>query len=70
MSKCQSCHHSNSPNRNGAPENVSFDTQSMTDEWIDAIHRTVITQQSMPPSGGITNEELILLEQWIECSNF
>ena len=68
QSKCQSCHYSNSPNRYGSPNYVSFDDESMTEEWLQDIKRTVLEQQSMPPSGGVTEEEMVLLHQWLECS--
>ena len=68
QSKCQSCHHSNSLNRYGAPNFVTFDNKEVTKEWLQDIERTVLVQQSMPPSGGVTDEERVLLYQWLECS--
>ena len=65
--KCQSCHASTSPNRHGAPSNVTFDTASQANEWRERIYATIFEEASMPPSGGITSEEIILLEQWLEC---
>ncbi len=65
--KCQSCHATTAENRHGAPPNVAFDTETMTNEWKDRIEATILNKESMPPSGGITLEERILLEQWLEC---
>jgi len=65
--KCQSCHASTTPDRRGAPEDVTFDTYDDIIPWLDAIERTIFTTESMPPSGGITEEERILLAQWLDC---
>ena len=69
MSKCQSCHASTAANRYGAPEPVTFDTYEQVDNWRSSIARTVLDEQSMPPSGGVTDEERILLELWLHCSH-
>lgn len=66
--KCQSCHASTSPNRNGAPPSVAFDTRAMADQWRDRIEVTVFEEGSMPPSGGVTSTEKVLLEQWLYCT--
>ena len=65
--KCQSCHASTTPNRHGAPENVIFDTYPDIEPWISAIEQSVLVQETMPPSGGVTEEERILLSQWLAC---
>ena len=65
--KCQSCHASTAPDRHGAPPNVAFDNRTLALEWQERIAATILEEGSMPPSGGITDEEMILLEQWIEC---
>ena len=65
--KCQSCHASTAPNRHGAPPNVFFDTEEAAMEWSERIYVTIFEEGSMPPSGGVTNDERILLEQWLEC---
>ena len=67
IGKCQPCHGSNTPNRFGAPENVHFDTRDKAVDQADAIRRTVLEAQSMPPSGGVTEDEQILLEAWLDC---
>ena len=66
--KCQPCHAVNSPNRYGAPENVYFDSEAASLFWIDAIERTTLSAESMPPSGGVTADEKELLQRWIECN--
>lgn len=66
--KCQSCHHSESSNRHGAPEGIVFDTHVDAIQWKDRIEATVFHEASMPPSGGVTTEEKELLEWWFDCS--
>ena len=66
-SKCQSCHASTSANRYGAPEDIYFDTEEAALYWLEDIERTVIQTPSMPPSAGVRDEELLLLQQWIDC---
>jgi uncharacterized membrane protein len=65
--KCQSCHASNTTERYGAPEHITFDNYEQIQIWIEAIEQTVLINQTMPPSGGITDEETILLQQWLSC---
>ena len=64
---CRSCHSVSTPNRQGAPEGVDFDTQSDVDRQLDAIWRTVLDQQRMPVGGGVYPDDLVLLEQYL-CS--
>ena len=66
--KCQSCHASTAPNRHGAPASVFFDSEEAAIAWSDRIYSTIFEEGSMPPSGGVTNDDRILLEQWLECS--
>ena len=65
--KCQSCHALNTPNRYGAPENVYFDTEEASLFWIDSIEHTVLHNETMPPEGGVTEEEKSLLMRWLDC---
>lgn len=67
LSKCQPCHASNAPNRYGAPESVHFDNRAAAVKQAEAIRRVVLEAESMPPSGGVTEEERILLEDWLSC---
>ena len=67
LSKCQPCHASTTTNRYGAPEQVTFDTYEQVDTWIESIARTVLEEETMPPSGGVTDEERALLELWLDC---
>ena len=66
LGKCQPCHGSDTPT-DGAPESVHFDTRQKAMEQADAIRRTVLEAESMPPSGGVTEDERVLLEAWLDC---
>ena len=67
LTHCAGCHASTAPNRFGAPEEVSFDTEEEARVWKDRIYAAVFTNETMPPAGGVTEDELTLAEIWIEC---
>ena len=64
---CQTCHASTSPDRRGAPRDVVFDTED--DVWAnaDAIRVRAIEQGDMPPQGGVSADDLALLDRWLSC---
>lgn len=64
---CQSCHASESPSRQGAPESVTFDTEEETLEQADRIRARVLESVDMPPQGGVTDDDLQKLEWWLDC---
>ena len=66
--KCQPCHAIASPNRYGAPPNVYFDTKEASLFWAESIRRTTLDEESMPPSGGVTEDEKELLRRWLDCN--
>ena len=66
--ECQTCHASTSPNRLGAPEEVVFDTE----EQILALKDRVLIRATgeaptMPPQGGVGEDDLARLEAWLRC---
>lgn len=67
ITHCQGCHASTSPQRYGAPEGIAFDTREQAAELEASIARTVLEQETMPPAGGLNDEERALLEQWLAC---
>lgn len=67
IGKCQPCHASTAPNRFGAPEKVIFDDRSDVLRQLSDIKSAVLERGSMPPSGGVTDDERLLLEAWLEC---
>ena len=66
-SKCQSCHSTQTLYRYNAPENIFFDDYEDALEHIEAIRSSVLERETMPPGGGLSEDEKILLEQWLEC---
>lgn len=68
LSYCQSCHASTTANRHGAPEGVDFATEEQTRAQADAVRRVVLTNDTMPPGGGLLADDIALLAEWLECA--
>jgi hypothetical protein len=67
---CLPCHSSavTGFDRQGAPDGVNFDIWSEVHGYKDRIAvRSVDPTSPMPPQGGVPQEELDLLLEWIEC---
>ncbi|MCB9761629.1 MAG: hypothetical protein H6739_17425 [Alphaproteobacteria bacterium] len=67
--ECQACHGSNAENRNGAPEEVTFD--AVNEVWFRAdevIARAAGEDATMPPQGGIEADDRYKLEVWLTCA--
>ncbi len=65
---CQSCHASTSSNRRGAPESVSFDTEEQVLDQAAAILAVATGEEpTMPPGGGVSEDDRYLLEVWLRC---
>jgi len=68
VERCQPCHASTSPNRNDAPESVTFDNHEEVLGWTDRILARVLDAgDPMPPQGGVDDDDLLLLEIWLSC---
>jgi hypothetical protein len=70
IQNCNGCHHSESPERYGAPEYTSFDT--VDDVWAQKGMVLAVasgSNPSMPPSGGATELERSKLEIWLTCAD-
>ena len=68
---CQGCHASTAPNRYGAPEEVSFDAVEDCWTWVDRIlARSTGDSPSMPPQGGVSDDDRIRLSWWLRCADF
>ena len=66
-SKCQGCHAETAPDRFGAPEGIHFDTYDATVERIELIRSSILERETMPPAGGVTDDETLLLQWWLDC---
>ncbi len=64
---CQSCHASTTPNRQGAPASVTFDSEEEALALADRILARVVDAGDMPPQGGITSDDRYLVEVWLRC---
>lgn len=63
---CQACHAADAAERNGAPETVTFDTIEDVATHQDRILARVL-EGSMPPSGGVSDDDVAKLEVWLTC---
>ena len=64
---CRTCHSPDSPDRRGAPVGVDFENPQDVLLHQDAVWRRVIDEQTMPVGGGLLDEDLLLLEQYLSC---
>ena len=68
VENCQSCHASTSVDRHGAPAGVVFDTLNDALEQAARIGvRAAGDDATMPPAGGISEEDRALLAAWLAC---
>ena len=69
LENCQGCHASTTPDRYEAPEDVFFDTVEDVWMWSDRILvRATGDDPSMPPSGGVGDDDRTKLEWWLTCA--
>lgn len=65
---CQTCHASTSANRQGAPDDVVFDTAEEVWAHRDEVLRDVTGDSpTMPPEGGLLDDDRYLLGVWLTC---
>ena len=64
---CDSCHAASAPNRFGAPDYATFDTEDEARNWAGAIRTTVLEDATMPLGGGVYEDDLFLLEIYLDC---
>lgn len=64
---CASCHAATTPQRFGAPESVTFDTEAEVVAQLDAVRRTVLETGTMPVGGGVTEADLAGLDRYLDC---
>jgi uncharacterized membrane protein len=64
---CDACHAADSPQRFGAPEDVSFDTLEELRRWEARVRVRTLEQGDMPLGGGVHEDDLLLLEAYLDC---
>jgi len=64
---CDSCHASGTLERYGAPESVTFDTLEEVRDQRERIEVRTLEEQDMPPTGGVLEDELFLLDIFLRC---
>lgn len=65
---CTACHASSARDRHGAPADVTFDTEAEALAWSDRIlARAAGDAATMPPQGGVSNDDRTLLGIWLGC---
>ncbi len=65
---CQGCHASTTPDRQGAPPNITFDTEQEAVALSDLILTTVTSDTpTMPPNGGPSEADRERLTVWLNC---
>lgn len=68
VESCQACHASTSVDRRGAPESVQFDTREATLAAADRVlARATGDAPTMPPMGGVLDEDRERLLIWLTC---
>ncbi len=64
-SYCTSCHSTDAADRHGATVGVDFDSEAEVD--VSAVQR-VLDAGTMPPGGGLTDDDLVLIDEWLGCA--
>lgn len=68
LENCQTCHASTTLERYGAPVEVTFDEEAEVLKWEARIlARATGESPSMPPGGGVSPEDRLLLEISLVC---
>lgn len=65
---CATCHAATSPERLGAPADVTLDDAAQAWAWKDRIlARAAVEPATMPPQGGTTVDDREKLRIWLGC---
>ena len=64
---CEGCHSSTPLDRHGAPDGMDFDTLEGVKSWAGPIRDTVLVDGTMPLGGGVSEDELALLDDFLTC---
>jgi uncharacterized membrane protein len=65
---CQACHAGSAPDRHGAPDDVRFDSREETEALAERVLARVVDAGDMPPSGGVSADDLAMVGYWLACS--
>ncbi len=69
LHNCQGCHASYTENRHDAPEDVTFDSVDQVWTLADRVlARATGDSATMPPQGGVTDDDRTRLEWWLLCA--
>ena len=66
LEKCLPCHSEDMRATFGAPE-IDMHSYDTILENMSIIRTSILESERMPPGGGLSEEERILLEQWFDC---
>lgn len=67
---CQPCHATTAIDRHDAPPTVFFDTEDDVWRWApQVVDVTTGEAPTMPPQGGVSDEDRYLLEVWLTCAD-
>lgn len=69
IENCDGCHASGTADRHGAPEDATFDTVEEAWAWSERIlARATGESPTMPPMGGVSDDDRQLLAWWLGCA--
>ena len=67
---CQACHASTALDRHDAPPTIVFDTEDQVRLLEDLVLEVATGEApTMPPQGGVSDEDRYLLEVWLTCTS-
>ena len=66
ISKCQPCHAPEAREVFGAPA-IEMNTHEEILDILDVIQNSVLDNERMPPGGGLSDDDRILLQSWLDC---
>ncbi len=70
--QCRPCHSAlvREAQRGGAPLGIDLDSELDVFTWADRIQVRSVELKTMPPAGGMLEEERDLLQEWLRCDVF
>ncbi len=69
LTYCNACHSQANPdNRYGAPLGIDFDSEALVYAQATRVRARVLDDQTMPLGGGVTPDDLVLLDRYLSCS--